>query len=153
MGKIKIGDFGLAKTLDSTYEMAETKKGARIYMAPERHRGERYNHKADMWSLGCILYELCTLRYTFTNVPDICEGRYQPIPDDLHPGVSAYIPRLLRVDSRRRPSADKILRLDDEVADNQGEYRPEAGVNEISLDGYIYQSSDYYTDGTMSSSY
>ena len=108
--KIKIGDFGLAKTLDSTYEMAETRKGARIYMAPERHRGERYNHKADMWALGCIMYELCTLRYTFTDVLDICDGRYQPIPADLHPGVSFYIPRLLRVDSRRRPSADKILR-------------------------------------------
>ena len=108
--KIKIGDFGLAKTLDSTYEMAETRKGARVYMAPERHRGERYNHKADMWSLGCILYELCTLRLTFTNVPDILDGRYQPIPAGLHPGVSVYIPRLLRVDSRRRPSADKILR-------------------------------------------
>ena len=107
---VKIGDFGLAKTLDDNYEMAQTRDGCRIYMSPERHRGERYNHKADMWSLGCILYELCTLRYTFTKVPDILDGRYQPIPDDLHPGLSFYIPRLLRVDSRRRPSADKILR-------------------------------------------
>ena len=45
------------------------------------------------------------------------------------------------------------FRLDDEVADDHGENRPEAGVNEISLDGYVYQSSDYYTDGTMSASY
>ena len=54
--KIKIGDFGLAKMLDTTSEMANTRRGARIYMAPERHRGEDYQHKADVWSLGCILY-------------------------------------------------------------------------------------------------
>ena len=92
--KIKIGDFGLAKALDSTYEMAKTKSGARVYMAPERHRGLEYNHKADVWALGCILYELCTLKHTFTNVPDILDGRYEPIPDGLHPGVSVYVPRL-----------------------------------------------------------
>ena len=107
--KIKIGDFGLAKTLDTTYDMAETRTGARVYMAPERHRGERYHHKVDVWALGCILYELCTLKYTFTNVPDIIVGQYQPIPDGLHPGVSVYIPRLLCMDPNRRPSADKIL--------------------------------------------
>ena len=107
--KIKIGDFGLAKMLDTTHEMAQTKAGARIYMAPERHRGERYSHKVDVWALGCILYELCTLKYTFTNVPDIIVGQYQPIPDGLHPGVSVYIPRLLCMDPNRRPSADKIL--------------------------------------------
>ena len=45
-----------------------------------------------------------------TNVSDILDGRYQPIPDDLHPGVSVYIPRLLRKDPKRRPSADKIFR-------------------------------------------
>ena len=108
--KIKIGDFGLAKTLDDNYEMAKTRDGCRIYMSPERHRGERYNHKVDVWALGCILYELCTLKHTFTNVPDILDGRYEPIPDGLHPGVSVYVPRLLHMDPNKRPSADKILR-------------------------------------------
>ena len=109
--KIKIGDFGLAKTLDTTYDMAETRTGARVYMAPERHRGERYHHKVDVWALGCILYELCTLKYTFTNIPDILVGRYAPIPAGLHPGVSKYVPRLLRMDPNRRPSADQILTM------------------------------------------
>ena len=109
--KIKIGDFGLAKTLDSTYEMAETRKGARFYMAPERLRGQRYNHKSDMWALGCILYEMCMLRYTFTDVLDILNGRYESIPDGLHPRVSVYVPKLLHVDSRRRLSADQILNM------------------------------------------
>ena len=83
--KVKIGDFGLAKMLDTTSEMANTRRGAIIYMAPERHRGEDYQHKADVWSLGCILYELCTLKFAFTKVPDIIVGQYQPIPEGVHP--------------------------------------------------------------------
>lgn len=110
--KIKIGDFGIAKMLDDTYHMAETRRGCRIYMAPERHRkGEKYNHKADVWALGCILYELCMLEYTFTDVSDILDGLYEPIPAGLHPGVSFYIPKLLSVDPNRRPSADQILNI------------------------------------------
>ena len=55
---LKIGDFGLSKSLQTTNYMAQTMCGTILYMAPEVLNGEAYNHKADMWSLGCILYEL-----------------------------------------------------------------------------------------------
>ena len=163
--KIKIGDFGLAKMLDTTYEMAQTKAGARIYMAPERHRGERYHHKVDVWALGCIIYELCTLKYTFTNVPDILVGQYDPIPSGLHPGVSVYVPRLLRVDPNRRPSADQILTMKYIIKNLQillqnSTYfsdHDDLGHPGLKVASRILPdsdgTSDYYTDGTLSSSY
>ena len=106
---LKIGDFGLAKVLDRTSDMAVTRKGTRIYMAPEILSGQKYQHKVDVWALGCVLYELCTLKYTFTNIMDIPFGQYQPIPSGLHPMISPFVPRLLCVDPKRRPSADQIL--------------------------------------------
>ncbi|CAO3645721.1 unnamed protein product [Mucor fragilis] len=56
---VKLGDFGFAKALPKT-SLAMSVLGSPIYMAPEVLRGEPYNYKADLWSLGVVLYELMT---------------------------------------------------------------------------------------------
>ena len=57
-GIIKLGDFGFCKNLNSADQMARTMLGSPIYMAPEVLRGEIYSNKADIWSLGVVLYEM-----------------------------------------------------------------------------------------------
>jgi NIMA (never in mitosis gene a)-related kinase len=60
-GDVKLGDFGLAKALEATCAIAKTQCGTPIYMSPELCLGQDYNRAADVWALGCILYELMTL--------------------------------------------------------------------------------------------
>ena len=71
--KLKIGDFGISIKLNDT-RYATSKVGTYIYMAPEIIKGEKYNNKVDIWSLGCIIYELCTLNYCFfdTSIFGLC---------------------------------------------------------------------------------
>lgn len=57
-GDIKLGDFGFCKTLMTQDDMTSTMLGSPIYMAPEVLRGEIYTSKADIWSLGVVLYEM-----------------------------------------------------------------------------------------------
>ncbi len=60
---VKIGDFGISKVLDST--SAKTFVGTPYYLSPEVCSNKKYDLRSDLWSLGCILYELCTLSYPF----------------------------------------------------------------------------------------
>ena len=57
-GNLKLGDFGFCKTLGREGDMTSTMLGSPIYMAPEVLRGEIYTSKADIWSLGVVLYEM-----------------------------------------------------------------------------------------------
>ena len=63
---LKIGDFGISKKHNNTMSMANTLVGTNIYKAPEIHGSMPYNEKADVWALGCILYELATLQPAFS---------------------------------------------------------------------------------------
>ena len=63
--QIKIGDLGVARELAQTANMAHTVVGTPYYLSPELCAEESYNHKSDIWSLGCVLYELCTLKHPF----------------------------------------------------------------------------------------
>ena len=63
--KIKIGDLGVAKLLNYTNNFAHTVVGTPYYLSPELCEEKPYNHKSDIWSLGCVLYELCTFRHPF----------------------------------------------------------------------------------------
>ncbi|KAK3899023.1 hypothetical protein C8A05DRAFT_37373 [Staphylotrichum tortipilum] len=56
---LKLADFGFARVLPST-SLAETLCGSPLYMAPEILRYERYDAKADLWSVGTVLYEMAT---------------------------------------------------------------------------------------------
>ncbi len=61
---LKIADFGFARSLPST-SLAETLCGSPLYMAPEILRYEKYDAKADLWSVGTVLYEMTTGRPPF----------------------------------------------------------------------------------------
>ena len=55
----------MARILNNTNELANTMVGTPYYLSPELCEGRPYNDKSDIWSLGCVLYELCTLKHPF----------------------------------------------------------------------------------------
>ena len=58
-GYIKLADFGICKVLDSESEHATTLIGTPNYIAPEMFREQvQYDFSVDLWSLGCVLYEI-----------------------------------------------------------------------------------------------
>lgn len=57
-GRLKIGDLGVAKEVLESH--TNTIVGTPYYLSPELCEEKPYNNKSDIWSLGCILYELCT---------------------------------------------------------------------------------------------
>ncbi|KAJ0392669.1 hypothetical protein P43SY_006948 [Pythium insidiosum] len=61
-GVVKLGDLGLGRQLGEHSLEARSKVGTPLYMSPEVLRGDAYDWKSDVWSLGCILYELAMLR-------------------------------------------------------------------------------------------
>lgn len=61
-GTVKLGDFGISKLLEGTTDAASTFVGTANYMSPEVCESRPYNYKSDIWSLGCLLYELCTFK-------------------------------------------------------------------------------------------
>lgn len=56
--RLKLADFGLAKRQENKEDLFETICGTPIYMAPELQRNENYTEKADLWSMGVILFEM-----------------------------------------------------------------------------------------------
>ena len=114
---IKLGDFGIAKTLDHTGDMAKTAIGTPLYCSPEICIGKKYNAKSDIWSLGCVLYELCTLRRPFVgrNVSDIMRNIIsktpKKIPSHYSSDLQQLIDMMLEKTPENRPSINDILKL------------------------------------------
>ncbi|XP_037799318.1 serine/threonine-protein kinase Nek8-like [Penaeus monodon] len=61
---VKIGDFGISKILSSKSK-AHTVVGTPCYLSPELCQEKPYNQKSDIWALGCVLYEMLTLKRAF----------------------------------------------------------------------------------------
>lgn len=64
-GIAKIGDFGISRVLLRTSSLGQTTVGTPYYLSPEVISGKPYDHKSDVWSIGCVLYELCTSKHLF----------------------------------------------------------------------------------------
>jgi len=104
---LKIADFGFARSLPST-SLAETLCGSPLYMAPEILRYEKYDAKADLWSVGTVLYEMVTSKPPFraSNHVELLrriekgEDKIK-FPDDI--AVSDPLKKLVRALLRRDP--------------------------------------------------
>lgn len=64
-GHIQLVDFGFAKQLGSIHDKTKTKCGTPAYLAPEIMKGEPYDYKTDIWSLGILIYEMLTGKTPF----------------------------------------------------------------------------------------
>jgi serine/threonine protein kinase len=62
---VKIGDMGLARDTTSLTKKGNTICGTLNYMSPQLVREEFYTNKTDVWSFGCVVYELITLEKAF----------------------------------------------------------------------------------------
>ena len=64
-GTLKILDFGIARTMDSGTTQTGVMMGTPSYMSPEQIRGEHVDHRADVFAVGLVLYEILTYRQAF----------------------------------------------------------------------------------------
>lgn len=113
---VKLGDFGLSKVMQS-HDFASTYVGTPFYMSPEICAAEKYTLKSDIWSLGCIIYELCSreppfnAKSHFQLVQKIKEGKIAPLPAIYSAELMAVIKDCLRVNPDRRPDTATLLNL------------------------------------------
>jgi len=116
--KIKIGDLGVAKIMENIENFATSKVGTPYYLSPEVCEDRPYNNKSDIWSLGCILYELCTLKHPFEAknqaalLLKIIKGKYESIPRIYSRALGELIHSCLIKDYKKRPTIKAILLLD-----------------------------------------
>ncbi|XP_044275097.1 serine/threonine-protein kinase Nek11 [Varanus komodoensis] len=114
---VKIGDFGVSRLLMGSCDLATTFTGTPFYMSPEALQHQGYNTKSDIWSLGCILYEMCCLDHVFAGhnflsvVLKIVESETPSLPDTYARELDALLHSMLSKDPSLRPSAAEILHV------------------------------------------
>ncbi|NXH68334.1 NEK11 kinase, partial [Hydrobates tethys] len=114
---LKIGDFGVSRLLMGSCDLATTFTGTPYYMSPEALKHQGYNTKSDIWSLGCILYEMCCLNHAFTGhnflsvVLKIVEGDTPSLPDRYPSKLNAVLCSMLNKNPSLRPAAAEILKI------------------------------------------
>jgi len=116
-GRIKLADFGMAKTLVEQMSATRSFKGSAFWMAPEVIRQKGHGVAADIWSVGCTVLEMATGKPPWSD----CSGQVQAIfkiasskelpviPDFLSPEASEFILLCLQRDPNLRPNADRLL--------------------------------------------
>ena len=111
-GQVKLGDFGVARRLSNPLARATTCAGTPVYMAPEvLDRSEPYNHKADVFSLGIIVHEMCALELPFGSPAAIQHGDAPLLPPGrISADLAGLITEMLTKDQSRRPSIDDVLK-------------------------------------------
>ncbi|KAF6254591.1 NimA-related protein kinase 6 [Scenedesmus sp. NREL 46B-D3] len=115
-GVLKLGDLGLGRKMGPQTVDVASKVGTPYYCSPEVVKGVKYDFKSDMWSMGCLLYELAMLKSPFemegANLYDVFQkigrGDFQPLPADrFSPAMRAAVLQLLAQDPNTRPSAEQ----------------------------------------------
>ena len=110
---IKLGDMNVSKVARNNF--ASTQVGTPLYLSPQIWAGKTYDSKTDIWSLGVLLYEMCTLNFPFMGLnmaalkQAVLKGKFSPIPGYLNQEFSTLIAKMLQMDPSKRPSVDELL--------------------------------------------
>jgi serine/threonine protein kinase len=118
--RVKIVDFGLARVAGDDQRLTQTGMivGTPEYMAPEQARGETLDTRCDLFSLGCVLYHLCTGQQPFhgkdTMSTLLALSRDHPMPPclvnlEVPPGLSDLIEKLLAKKPADRPASARAV--------------------------------------------
>eukprot|EP00913_Durusdinium_trenchii_P010063 g9443.t1 len=113
----KLGDFGVAKVLSSTADLAKTQIGTPFYMSPELINSHPYSYKSDVWGLGCVLYEIVNGHRAFDAQSlnglalKIIKGSYTPISASCSQSTKQLIQAMLTKNPSHRPSLKEILHM------------------------------------------
>ena len=112
-GCAKLGDLNVSKV--ARRGLGYTQTGTPYYASPEVWKDKPYDHKSDVWSLGCVLYEMITLRPPFRAKDmeglfnKVCKGQFSRIPERFSDDLFKIVQYLLQVNSIQRPSCEQIL--------------------------------------------
>ena len=111
-GIIKLGDLGCCKMLENPDEACTNEYGSPQYLSPEVWQYGIHTHKSDIWSVGCVIYELLSFAPPFKQ-PSLmhCVLTAHPaaLPVHYSAGLSALVLRLLHKDPNQRPSSTELL--------------------------------------------
>jgi len=112
-GYAKLGDLNVSKICEQG--MLRTQTGTPYYASPEVWQDKPYDYRSDLWSLGCVLYEMCTLKPPFRENDmralhsKIVKGVYAPIPKTYSNELIDIVKGLLQINPLARPSLSKLM--------------------------------------------
>lgn len=114
-GKVKLGDMNVSKVAKAG--LLRTQTGTPYYASPEVWKDLPYDHKSDIWSLGCVLYEAAALKPPFRAEDmqglfrKVVKGEFPRLPRSFSGDFQSFIEALLQVDPAKRPTCEDILRM------------------------------------------
>ncbi|XP_039505354.1 uncharacterized protein LOC120461262 [Pimephales promelas] len=112
-GTIRLGEFGQINEWSADAQTTETK--AISYVAPENLNGRPFDEKSEIWSLGCVIYEMCMRKCAFTAISTveiitkILNCSYKALPKDFSEDLHQLVKDTLQIDPANRPSVSEIL--------------------------------------------
>lgn len=113
--EIKIGDLNVSKVAKEG--LLYTQAGTPYYCSPEVWQDKPYDGKSDIWSLGCVLYELTAQHPPFmaNDMKGLCQkvivGNYPDIPSKYSKEMKELIKCMLQINPHARPSCDQLLKM------------------------------------------
>lgn len=123
-----LGDFGISKQLNNTQDLLNTyigiefffinSLGTPYYMSPELFNYQSYSFKSDIWSLGCVIYELCNKNHAFTAqsinglAVKILKGEHNPMNLTYSEELNNVIISLLQIEPEKRPDLYDLMKLE-----------------------------------------
>lgn len=127
-GTAKLGDLNVSKV--AKRGLGYTQTGTPYYASPEVWKDQPYDSKSDVWSLGCVLYEMIALRPPFRaeNMEGlfnkVTKGKLSKIPERFSSDLQHIVSWLITVSPDLRPSCGSFLnRTDFETPDGSEENR------------------------------
>lgn len=103
-----LGDMNVSKVAEKGLSYTQT--GTPYYASPEVWRDEAYDVKSDIWSLGCVLYEMITLKPPFRAenmqglYKKVLRGNYPKISKQYSTDIQTVVRSLLQVSPKKRPN-------------------------------------------------